>query len=73
MAAPESQKKTHRQQRYDQHLQPGLVARVRGAFERKLSGKPARLPRDGEVASLRGHMRRPTPAPRTGRPGLWGL
>ncbi|OSX67907.1 hypothetical protein POSPLADRAFT_1130422 [Postia placenta MAD-698-R-SB12] len=52
--APESQKKTHRQQRYGQHLQLGLVARVRGAFERKLFGETARLLHAGSVG-LRNH------------------
>ncbi|EED84572.1 predicted protein [Postia placenta Mad-698-R] len=104
VAALESQKKTHRQQHYGQHLQlgqvaranqrdyramgrsplcavtcdgqhlhPGLVARVCGASERKLFGETARLLRAGSVGSVRSHMRRPTPAVRSGCPGLRGL
>lgn len=56
-----------------QHLHPGLVARACGASERKLFGETARLLRAESVGSVRGHMRRPTPAVRSGCPGLQGL
>ncbi|EED78359.1 predicted protein [Postia placenta Mad-698-R] len=40
VAAPESQKKTHRQQRYGQHLQLGLVARANQRDYRAMGRSP---------------------------------